>query len=170
MKTSTRFAPLALSVMLALGLAACGKSEQAAAPVEAPKVELVVPANPTDERAWKLYLTEVVKANLPEKLNSQPLMYYVPSATVEDFQTKFDSQLDNVASVVSRGVLPGNLVAFGSPESAKMADLIIEAFKDASPGSFNQVRVLFVGKVEDQERVAAALQPSGAEFVFFEMK
>jgi hypothetical protein len=112
----------------------------------------------------------VVKANLPEKLNSQPLMYYIPAATVEDFQTKFDSQLDNVAGVVSRGVLPGNLVAFGSPESAKTADLIIEAFKEASPGSFNQVRVLFVGKVEDQERVAAALQPSGAEFVFFEMK
>lgn len=71
---------------------------------------------------------------------------------------------------MARGVLPGNMLAFGSPESARMADLIIEAFKEASPGSFNNVRVLFIGKPEDSERVREGLEASGAEYVFVEIK
>jgi sirohydrochlorin ferrochelatase len=63
------------------------------------------------------------------------------------------------------------MLAFGSPESAKMADLIVEAFSEVSAGgSFNEVRVLFIGKAEDSERVAQAVAASGAEYVFVEAK
>ena len=51
-----------------------------------------------------------------------------------------------------------------------MADLIVEAFADASAGSFNEVRVLFIGKPEDSDRVAQAVAASGAEYVFVEAK
>jgi hypothetical protein len=171
MKAITRFAPLALVALLGLGLVACGKQDQqSAAPAQAQKEELVAPADANDERAWKLYLTNVVKQNMPPKLRSSPFMYYLPVSTTADFQGEYERQLDNVASTVSRGVLPGNMLAFGSPESAKMADLIVESFKEASPGSFNGVRVLFIGKPEDSERVAAAVGPSGAEYVFVELK
>ncbi|MFN7782584.1 MAG: hypothetical protein ACK5PG_07585 [Lysobacterales bacterium] len=170
MKSNVRFAPIALVALLGLGLVGCGKQEQEAAPAATEQVALSVPADPNDERAWKLYLTGVVKQNLPEKLRTSPFMYYLPAATREDFQGEYERQLDNVYGTVSRGVLPGNMLAFGSPESAKMADLIVEAFKEASAGSFNEVRVLFIGKAEDSERVAQALQSSGAEYVFVEAK
>lgn len=172
MKSIARFAPVALVALLGLGLAGCGQQQQqAAAPAQqAEAAPLVAPTDAGDERAWKLYLTNVVKQNLPEKLRTSPFMYYLPTSAREDFQGEYERQLDNVAGTVAQGVLPGNMLAFGSPESAKMGDLIVEAFKEASPGSFNGVRVLYIGKAEDQERVAAAVQSSGAEFVFVELK
>lgn len=170
MKSNFRFAPIALVALLGFGLAGCGKQEQAAGPVQAEKVELVMPADAGDERAWKLYLTNVVKQNMPDKLRSSPFMYYLPTSTREDFQGEYERQLDNVAGTVARGVLPGNMLAFGSPESTRMADLIVEAFAEASSGSFNGVRVLFIGKSEDSERVAQAVAASGAEYVFVEAK
>lgn len=171
MNTRIRLLPLALSAALALGLAACGQQEQQAAQQAAPqKVELVAPTDINDERAWRLYLVEVTKQNLPQRLRSSPFMYYLPPTTRENFDAEYDSQLDNVSATVARGVLPGNMLAFGSPESARMADLIVEAFQDAPAGAFNGVRVLFIGKAEDSERVREGLEASGAEFVFVEIK
>lgn len=172
MKATIRFAPLALVALIGLGLAGCGQQEQqAAAPAQQQAAEeLTAPADANDSRAWKLYLTNVVKQNMPQRMRSSPFMYYLPSSTTEDFQGEYERQLDNVAGTVERGVLPGNMLAFGSPESAKMADLIVESFATASPGSFNGVRVLYIGKAEDSERVATAVGPSGAEYVFVEVK
>ncbi len=170
MKSTFRFAPIALVALLGLGLAGCGQQEQAAAPAQAEKVALVAPTDASNEREWRTYLVEVVKQNMPERLRSQPFMYYLPTSAREDFQGEYERQLDNVAGVVARGVLPGNMLAFGSPESAKMADLIVEVFAEASSGSFNEVRVLFIGKAEDSDRVAQAVQASGAEYVFVEAK
>lgn len=170
MKSNLRFAPIAFVALLGLGLAGCGQQEQAAAPVQAEKVQLVAPTDASNEREWRTYLVEVVKQNMPERLRSQPFMYYLPTSTREDFPGEYERQLDNVYGTVQRGVLPGNMLAFGSPESAKMADLIVEAFKEASAGSFNEVRVLFIGKPEDSDRVAQAVAASGAEYVFVEAK
>lgn len=169
MNTRIRLLPLALTA--ALALAACGGQDQQSAQQAAPqKVELSAPADVNDERAWRLYLVETTKQHLPQRLRSSPFMYYLPPTTRENFDAEYDSQLDNVSATVARGVLPGNMLAFGSPESARMADLIIEAFKEASPGSFNNVRVLFIGKPEDSERVREGLEASGAEYVFVEIK
>lgn len=170
MNSTLRFASAALVALMGLGLAGCGQQEQAAAPAQAEKAALVAPVDASNEREWRNYLVEVVKQNIPDKLRSQPFMYYLPTATREDFQGEYERQLDNVAGTVARGVLPGNMLAFGSPESAKMADLIVEAFAEASAGSFNGVRVLFIGKAEDSDRVAQAIQASGAEYVFVEAK
>ena len=69
-----------------------------------------------------------------------------------------------------RGVLPGNMLAFGSPASGKMADLIVSAFTGVQAGSMKDVRVLFIGNSQDIERVKAAVEPSGANVVFHEVK
>ncbi len=160
------FAVVALACMLAVS---CGKKEEAApakpaAATPASVASLPVPAN-GDEAGWKSYLKTVVKANM-EGIRSNPFMYYVPSAGTENFQEQYDRQLDNVSAGVARGVLPGNMLAFGSPESAKLADLVVEAFKASQAGSMKGVRVLFIGKKEDQERVKAAVEPTGADVVF----
>jgi hypothetical protein len=59
-------------------------------------------------------------------------------------------------------VLPGNLLAFGGPNSSKTGDFVIAAFKDAKPGSFKGVIVVVIGDQADQQRVEQALQPTGA--------
>lgn len=175
-----KFAFLALSLA---ALAACGKKEE-----EKPKVveqaAVPVPSNNTDNQAWKLYLSSVVKKNM-EGIRNSPYMYYLPAATgaaapAEDGmqegaagsadQDEYDRQLDNVTGVVGRGVLPGNMLAFGSPDSDRMANLVVEAFTGVSQGSLKDVRVLFIGTAADAERVKAAVEPSGATFVFHEAR
>lgn len=180
-------------MFLVLGLAAlaaCGKKEeskQAAAPVE-----ISVPADPSDNQAWKLYLVSIAKKNM-EGIRSSPYMYYLPAgsapsqpvapaadgggdsapsiaSTEGGGDEEYNRQLDNVTGVVGRGVLPGNMLAFGSPDSTRMANLVVEAFTDIPAGSMKDVRVLFVGQAADAERVRAVVEPSGATFVFHEAK
>jgi hypothetical protein len=66
-------------------------------------------------------------------------------------------------------VLPGNLLAFGGPDSAKTADFVISAFGKAQPGTFKGVIVLFIGDEADHQRVEDAIKPSGATFRFVQM-
>lgn len=161
---------IARSILIAstvLALSACSKQEEAPKKVEAPQVLNA----PTDgnEQNWKLYLAGVVKQNM-EGIRNSPFMYYLPAETVEDFDAQYARQLDNVAGTIARTVLPGNMLAFGSPASTRMADLIVESFKEAQAGSFKGVKVLFIGNSEDEARVREAVEPSGAEFIFVEAK
>ena len=80
------------------------------------------------------------------------------------------NQLDNVGNVVARGVLPGNMMAFGGPDSTITAQLVVDAFKEVQAGSFKDVVVLFIGAPADFESVKQALATSGADARFVEAK
>ena len=163
---------LMMSAGLALGLSACGgdkPADSAAQTAAAAQAAITGPTDPADDRAWRMYLTQVVKQNM-EGIRNSPFMYYLPAATVADFQDQFDRQADQVAGVVAQGVLPGNMLAFGGPEYAKMADLIIEAFTGASEGSMKDVRVLYIGTAADAERARSVVELTGATFVVVEAK
>lgn len=149
-------------------LAACGKKEEEKAAVVAP-VDVAVPTNASDNQAWKAYIMSVVKKNMGG-IRSSPFTYYLPDVTATDFEDQYDRQYDNVLGVVGRGVLPGNMLAFGSPASTRMADMIVESFTDIPAGSMKDVRVLFIGAAADSERVKAAVEPSSATYVFHEAK
>lgn len=71
---------------------------------------------------------------------------------------------------MQRGIVEGNLVAFGSPESAMMADIVVGAFAKVDPGSMKDVRLLFIGDAADNDRVKVAVEPAGVEYVFVEAK
>lgn len=152
---------------MALGLLALGACKKAEAPAPA-LVELKAPDN-ADSLAWRMYMTEVVKRHM-DGVSESPFMYFLPSADSEDFQGLYDRQLENIAAVVSRTVLPGNMLAFGSPDPAKMADLIEAAFQGAPADSMKDVRVLFIGTPEQGERVRAAVELTGAVFVLHELQ
>lgn len=162
--------PAALLVSLVL-LAGCKKEE---APAEAAPVALVAPTN-GDDAAWKEYLGKVVGQN-QAGVTDRTFPYYLPlnsdqvTESDADGRSQYARQLENVTNVVQRTVLPGNMLAFGSPDSAKMADMIVAAFTGAEPDALKGSQVLFIGKPEDSDRVKAAVEAAGAKYVFVEAK
>lgn len=153
-----------------LAFSAC-KKEEAAQPAAAAAAAapVAMPADPNDTAAWKNYLVGVAKQNM-EGIRQRPYMYYVPAGDTPEILEQVDRQQSDVTDVIGRGILPGNMIAFGSPDSTRMADLIVEAFKVSRPNSLKDVRVLFIGAAVDEQRVREAVAPSAAEFVFVEAK
>ena len=163
MKTTTRLLLIAcLSMPL---LAACNKQEDKSAAVE--QAPLAAPTG-TDGAAWDTYLTEVVKRNIEGATNVY--LYTLPDPAGADFQGEYDRQLEKAQGDVARGGVEGTLLAFGSQNSAKSADLAIASFAQAQPGTMKGVRVMFIGAQADADRVKAAVEPSGAKFEFVEAK
>jgi hypothetical protein len=159
-------ARLLMIAVLALPLAACNKAEDA--PKEAEKAPL---SAPTDDNAaaWRAYVPDVVGRHM-DGVTSAPFVYLLPSEAADDFQGSYDRLLDKAKSDVSRGILKGNMLAYASPNSAKTADLIVAAFVDVKPGKLKDVKLLFIGKAEDNDRVKAAVEASGVDYVFVEAK
>lgn len=134
-----------LIASFALAFTACKKEE--AAPVDEAKQALVAPAK-EDDAGWKKYLQEVAIQNMGNITNS-PFLYYLSPETDPDFQAKYERQTESATQAVARGVQPGNMLAFGSSASGKMADMIQVVFKDVSPDSMKGVRVVFIGQSAD---------------------
>ncbi len=157
---------LLLSACLALPLAACNKQEEA--PVETVEAPLVAPAK-SDDAGWRAYLSEVVTRNMGA-ITNQPFLYYLPTQEDPDFQAKYDRQLEQARNAIGRGIIGGNLIAFGSPESEKMADIAVASFQGVPPDTMKKVKILFIGDAADGARVEAAVTPTGADYVFVEAK
>ena len=159
----------ALALTAALALSGCGKKEadqQANQPVTQ---HLTKPTSTTDTKGWNAYLGQLVQNNLQGMKASQPYAYLVTAGDTDEAKAQNDRQLQSVQDTVARGVLPGNLLAFAGPVSSMTADLVVAAFKDAKPGSFKDVIIVFIGDQADEQRVADALKPTGATFHFVQM-
>jgi hypothetical protein len=159
---------LLLITALALPLAACNK--EADKPKEVVKAQLPAPTS-EDPAAWRAYITDVVGRNM-EGVSNQPFVYLLPAETSPDFQGLYDRLLDKARSDISRGILPGNLLAYAaaSPSSTKAADMVVATFEGVKPDKLKGVKLLYVGKAEDNERVKAAVAPAGVNYVFVEAK
>jgi hypothetical protein len=158
MKTLTR---LLMVACLVLPFAACKKAEAPVAEVKAP-----MSAPTTDDRqAWSDYLQDIVPRHMGGIVN-QPYVYLLPGESAPDFQDQYDRLLEKTTQDVGRGIVEGNMLAYGGPASAKVADMIVASFKDVPPGTMKGVRVLFIGKAADSDRVHAAVTPAGVEYVF----
>jgi hypothetical protein len=162
---------IAFVCVATFALSACDQSEkpkQEAA--EQKPVVLPAPTNATDKNAWKQYLVSVVTANMEGVKSNHPYMYFVPGGDDDAAKADRNNQLENVKIIVARGVLPGNMLAFGGPASSTTAQLIVDAFKDVQAGSFKDVVVLFVGAPADADTVKQALASSAAIVRFVEAK
>ncbi|MFK3649216.1 hypothetical protein ACI2IY_12395 [Lysobacter enzymogenes] len=164
MKTSSR--ALLIACLALPFVAACQKEEKKevaaeAAPLSAPKT--------SDENAWNAYLTDVIKRNL-DGVSGSTYVYTLPAPDAPTFQGDYDRMLEKAEADMSRGVLEGNLVAFGSPDSAKSADLAVASFAKVDPNTMKGVKFIFVGAAADSERVKAAVTPAGVNYNFVEVK
>ena len=159
-------------------LTACQSPDDEDAPAaeaaKAPLPPLVAPTSSADKE-WVPYLQQVVSRNMVG-VTDRVSPYYLPANSMEptpedlESRSKYDRQLENVNTVVSRTVLPGNMLAFGSPDSTKMADLVVAAFAGGRPDAMKGSQVLFIGKAEDNSRVQAAVEAVGAKYIFVEAK
>ena len=159
----------ALALTGCLALAACNNQssdsqQQAAQPQKVSK-----PTDPNDSKGWNAYLGQIVQNNMQGMSAPQPYAYLVPAGDSDDAKDSRDRQLSNVQDIVARGILPGNLVAIGGPDSGKTADLVTAAFKDAKPGSMKGVIILVIGDKADEQRVDAVLNPTNATVRYVEM-
>ncbi len=167
MNTTTRALALACMLIAPLVLAAC-KKEEAVTNAASERQVLSAPAK-DDDAAWKTYLPTVVQENMGN-ISNNPFLYYLPPESDPDFEAKYQRQVEAASTAVARGIQKENLLAFGSPASSKMADLIEVAFKDVPADTLQGVRILFIGEAADNDRVQAVLAPTGAEYVFIEAK
>lgn len=185
----------AIALLGTVGLSACN-NDQSQAPTEQAKATR--PASSTDIKGWQAYLTQIVQDNLGNITNT-PYVYFVPDvpvsvaaaaaagtsngaagasahaasmaapASASSAEATLGRVQDQLDSVVAATVLPGNMVAAGGPNSATTAQVMESAFKQAAPGSFKGVVVLFIGDKADEAAVKAAVDPSGATFKFAQM-
>ena len=159
----------ALALIASLVLSACGKHEQTEQADQQSSQQATKPSDANDTKAWNAYLGQIVQNNMQGMKADRPYPYLVPGGDSADATAGRERQLSNVGDTVARGVLPGNMLVFAGPDSAKTADLVAEAFKDAKPGSFKGVIILFIGDKTDEPRVDAVLKPTGAEVRFVAM-
>ncbi len=167
MNKTMRSLLLACLLVSPLLLASC-KKEDAVANQASEAKTLVAPAK-DDDAGWKAYLPAVVQENMGTITNN-PFLYYLPPESDPEFGAKYIRQVDSAKLAMSRGVQKDNLIAFGSPASAKMADLIEIAFEEVPEDTLKGVRILFIGDAAENPRVMAVLAPTGAEYVFVEAK
>jgi hypothetical protein len=165
-----KFALIAALVLTAsFGLSACDKSQDDQQAAQQQVQKAPKPTDPNDSKGWNAYLGQIVQNNMQGMKASQPYAYMVAAGDSDDIKAQNDRQLQSVQDTVARGVLPGNMLVFGGPDSGKTADLLLAAFKDAKPGSFKDVIVLFIGDKADEQRVTDALKPTGATIRFVAM-
>ncbi len=166
MKTTTRLLLIALLSMPLL--VACQEDEAPTEDATAMKAPLPRPAT-NDDAAWSAYLSDVVTRNMGD-ITRSPYLYYLPGSDTPGFEGARARLQEEVEIAMQRGIVEGNLIAFGSPESAMMADIVVGAFALVDPGSMNGVEVLFIGDAADNERVQVAVAPAGVNYRFVEAK
>lgn len=158
---------IAVALTATFALSACNKGQQTDGQAAQP-AQLSRPSSPTDIKAWQAYLTQIIRDHMKGIQNS-PYVYFVPTGDTPDDVAARGRVQDTLNGVVAATVLPGNMIAAGGPDSGKTADVLVGAFKNAQPGSFKGVAVLFIGNTADRQRVLDAIAPSGADFRFAQM-
>ena len=159
----------AIALAATLTLSACGKHGDDQQDGQQQAQQAPKPTDPNDSKGWNAYLGQIVQKNMQGMSANQPYAYMVTAGATDEAKAQNDRQLQSVQDTVARGVLPGNLLAFGGPSSAATSEFVIDAFKNATPGSFKDVIVVFIGDKADEQRVADAMKPTGATFRFVEM-
>lgn len=156
---------VAVIVCLALPFTACKKEE-------APKTEAVaavpLPAG-GEQKDWVPYLQYKLAPHMGGITNS-PFVYFLPKTDADDFEGKYQRQLEKLTQDLSRGITEGNMLVFASPAPEKEVEMIETAFKQVAPGTMKGVKVVFIGTPILGERVKAAVEPAGVVYIFEEAK
>lgn len=150
---------------LVLPFTACKKEEAPQAQAQ------VAPPLPTssEQKDWKPYLEYKITPHMGG-ITSSPFVYFLPKADSEDFDGMYQRQLEKLQADLGRGMTEGVMLVFASPAPEKEVEMIEAAFKDVPQGSMKGVKVVFIGTPILGERVKAAVEPAGVNYIFEEAK
>lgn len=163
-----------LAMILALG--ACKKSDSDSEQASAAPVVINVPTT-DDSTAWRTYLGQVAaKQEYQNVVTDSTIPYFLPANSKKEDNvdpkspsSPYTRQMEIVKPALERTVTKGQLLVFGSPDSATMADFIVEAFDGATPVAVKGSTVLFIGKSADADKVKAVVTAAGGNFMFEEV-
>ncbi|HTV84972.1 MAG TPA: hypothetical protein VME63_06185 [Dyella sp.] len=167
--------PIGVALALVMSAAAAAQPGDPSAPgsamasgaAESSTVMTVTkPASPRQTRAWAAYLSGIVRQHSQGITATRSTIYFIPAGADTDAASARERQLANVEEALSGRLRPGNLIAFGGPDSRESADFVASAFQHAPPGACQGSVILFMGSPSDQAKVAAATQASGATLRF----
>jgi hypothetical protein len=151
---------------LVLPFAAC-KKEEAPQQNEA-KVAPPLPTS-SEQKDWKPYLEYKITPHMGG-ITSSPYVYFLPNTDAEDFEGKYQRQLEKLQADLGRGMTEGVMLVFASPAQEKEVEMIETAFKQVQPGTMKGVKVVFIGTPSLGERVKTAVEPAGVTYIFEEAK
>lgn len=152
----------------ALWICGCRPAQPPTTPVLDAMV--VLPSPPTnDTQAWKSYLATVVTQYI-DASTTHPYLYYLPPSTDPDFADAVAEQTRTVMQAVTQPIAPGTLLAFGSPASGAMAQLVRTVFASVPPGHCTDVPVLFIGQARDASELAPVVRATGARYLFVQVQ
>jgi len=153
-------------VMVVVGvmsLAGCGHgSSSGATQTESKAVVLVPPPNPDDVEAWHTFMGQAL-LSVTHDPNLHPYSFIVRRGDGPNAQQDRKNQATAIQMMLKSSVPPGNMIALTGPDSAKVADVINEAFKDPSSSMPHGLKVLFVGAPATAEAARKAVSAAGAE-------
>lgn len=156
---------LLVVAVLLMPLTACNKKE---APQAAEPVAVALPSS-DQQKDWVAYLNYKLLPYM-DGINSSPFVYFLPSASTEDFEGLYGRQLDKLKEDLGRGIIQGNMLVFASPAPDKEVEMIEAAFPAVPQGTMKGVKVVFIGPANLNDRVKAAVTPAGVNYIFVEAK
>jgi len=156
-----------IAALLTLLASACKQKESTE--VASTQAALLSAPAKDDDTAWRQYLVEITKQHMGN-ISNNPFIYYLGPQSDTEFEEKFERQVGNVKAALARGIAADNMLAFGSPASARMAELIENTFAEIDENAMKGVRILFIGESADNDRVTTAVQATGADYIFVEAK
>jgi len=168
---------VAIPVVLSLGLSGCqpeaaptsGEGATTAAPV-------VTAPTTNDPVAWEAYVKQELQPHMdPRRFRGRPFSYFIPmvdpaAPDAPELQRQFDAQSEAIENSIGRGIQAGTMLAFAGPDSNAVAGVLEKAFTFAAPKSLNNVRIVVIANAQERARIEAAIVPSGAEFIFVDMR
>jgi hypothetical protein len=123
------------------------------------------PQSLSERMAWSKFLSCVTRQNAQGMTASRFYLFYIPGGSDEQAISARERQTSNLEDVISRGVLPGNLIAFGGPDADATTKVVSRAFNEASSKyPLTNVTVVVIGRKADEPQLGNMIKPRGATF------
>jgi len=153
-------------------LSGCGHGTGATASSTASPAEpavLVPPTNADDVTAWREFMVKsILSVTHDPKLH--PYSFVVPAGDSADVTDRRKSEAMAIRMMLGNTAVPGNMIALTGPDSTKVADVIIEAFKGLPPHAAQGLAVLYVGVPDAADAAKKIVSAAGAELRVRQMR
>jgi hypothetical protein len=125
------------------------------------------PHTRSDNIAWSNFLICVTRQNAQGMTAPRFYEFFIPGGNDAQSIDARDRQRSNLEDDLTRGIRPGNLIAFGGPDAEATTATVSRAFKDtATTYPMTNVTVVVIGRKSDETQLAHLISQRGATLRF----